>query len=219
MLVNRDHAPRVEEVGGLCRLPRPERHPFGSIRVIERTFDPVVADGLAALDFSNAPDLRLVADVDEVAATVRDRLPGVLPAPAWLAGWLVHDIDFLARIFRRTVAADRVVVRLETVSDDACRRFHVDNLRFRLITTYRGPGTEWLDPEVPMVPADGGAPGVVRRRLSTGHVGVMRGGMAATPSCPALPHRSPPIAGRGISRLVLVIDDARDHPHPADGVR
>ena len=45
-----------------------------------------------------------------------------------------------------TLAASPVVqMRLEHVTDDACCRFHVDAVGPRLLCTYAGPGTEWME--------------------------------------------------------------------------
>ena len=61
-------------------------------------------------------------------------------------------------------------------------------------------------PEHAVLP-DGEAPDSIRR-MDRGWIAVMRGGKAATPDVPALPHRSPPIAGTGETRLFVAIDEA-----------
>jgi hypothetical protein len=44
----------------------------------------------------------------------------------------------------------------EHVVDDACRQHHVDSVKFRLLCTYAGLGTDWIDPagEHPMAAFD-----------------------------------------------------------------
>ncbi|MBE7220146.1 MAG: DUF1826 domain-containing protein, partial [Caulobacteraceae bacterium] len=92
-------------------------------------------------------------------------------------------------------------------ADDMCRAFHVDNVTFRLVTTYRGPGTQWLAPRHLHEARDGEplGPDAVRE-MPRGTVAILRGGRGATPERPGLLHRSPPIAGT--TRLFLAVDEA-----------
>ncbi|VVT22092.1 conserved hypothetical protein [Sphingomonas sp. EC-HK361] len=106
------------------------------------------------------------------------------------------DIAFLAARFADIMATDEVEVRLERVTTNACWKFHADYTTARLITTYIGQGTEWCD-----------AAAAKTRRLATGAVGLFKGRDWA-PDNPIV-HRSPPIAGTGKERLLLVIDPAR----------
>jgi hypothetical protein len=85
------------------------------------------------------------------------------------------------------------------VRDDACARFHVDNVRARLLCTYRGPGTEYAD----LAAAAAGPEG----RLARGAVAVFRG-LRWEGAGVGLLHRSPPIDGTGATRLLLAIDAA-----------
>ena len=76
---------------------------------------------------------------------------------------------------------------------------------FRLITTYIGPGTEYVDP------ADAGRAlddqrdytGPLNRVPAFG-VAVFKG--SSGPSGMGVVHRSPPIAGTGLHRLVLCVN-------------
>jgi hypothetical protein len=109
---------------------------------------------------------------------------------------LYADFRRLAQRLAALAGADRVRMRFEHVIDDSCRKFHVDAVGLRLLCTYAGPGTEWVD-----------ASGKVRRLAAT-EVAVFKG--AAFPGGgPRVLHRSPPLSiGRltGQSRLVLCID-------------
>ncbi len=88
-------------------------------------------------------------------------------------------------------------LRLEHVADDACRKFHVDAVRLRLLCTYAGLGTEWIDPA-----------GQVQR-MPLMQAGLFKG--AAYPdAAPRVLHRSPPVSHRPPgrrSRLLLCIDE------------
>ena len=59
---------------------------------------------------------------------------------------LAMDIAFLSGRFAEVLGAEAVDIRLDAVSTDSCWRFHTDFVAARLLTTYRGPGTQWVDP-------------------------------------------------------------------------
>ena len=107
------------------------------------------------------------------------------------------DIEMLGSLFATITGRDSVRFRLEHVTDNACRKHHVDAVRLRLLCTYAGLGTEWLQP--------GGS----SRRMAPFHVGIFKGG-SSPDQAPRVLHRSPPIEhlppGRQ-SRLLLCIDE------------
>lgn len=124
---------------------------------------------------------------DLFAATGVDATPALL--------WLQEDVTHLAHSVQKLIGSTRIRLRLETIFDNACSKFHIDNVVARLICTYYGPGTELSlqDQDLPCaVPT--GAPVLLKgKRWLGGEV-------------PALRHRSPPIEGTGKARLVLVIE-------------
>ncbi len=129
--------------------------------------------------------------------------------------WLWEDLKSLTEDFSRLAAVKSCRVTFGPIRTDQCRKFHVDKLRMRLITTYAGPGTEWL-PEgaVRRAALENPAPcfeqanreivkhaGLVRH-AQAGDVLIMKGAMGGAPG---LVHRSPPIEHRGLLRVVLVL--------------
>lgn len=113
---------------------------------------------------------------------------------------LCLDITRLAYYFTRATGEAEVRLRLEHVADDACRKFHIDQVGFRMLCTYVGSGTEWVDDA-----------GIVRRMWPM-EVGLFKG--AKVPGAgPRVLHRSPPMShlpARHRSRLVLCIDQGRE---------
>lgn len=114
-----------------------------------------------------------------------------------------------------------VLVRFAGITDDACRKFHSDRVSLRLITTYVGPGTEWLteghvwraDPrELPNCVHAANAliaphPEHIERN-SPGDVAILKGlthPHVVSGHVPAIVHRSPPIGGSGVARVVVTI--------------
>ena len=61
------------------------------------------------------------------------------------AGALALDIWNLVGLFCRIAGTKRARVRLERIQDDGCLLFHADTLLLRMLCTYAGPGTEWLE--------------------------------------------------------------------------
>lgn len=121
---------------------------------------------------------------------------------------LVADVAYLATLYAKITQLDRIEVRLERITGNACWRFHADYVAVRLITTYAGQGTEWLDQETAGSLADD--PNPIAHQLATGAVGLFKGRVLAPVA--SIVHRSPPIDGTGEERLLLVIDPERiDH--------
>lgn len=119
-----------------------------------------------------------------------------------MLGALLEDVVHLAEKFARIAKVDRLNLRLAVVESDSCRKFHADWVTMRLITTYAGIGTQWLDDEdAKRVSREEEATNIYT--LATGDVGIFKGRLAT--DRPAI-HRSPPIAGTGVRRLLLVLD-------------
>jgi hypothetical protein len=58
---------------------------------------------------------------------------------------MAQDISLIADIYSELLGCDEIALRLEAPSKAMCPRFHVDRTGIRLICTYRGQGTEWID--------------------------------------------------------------------------
>lgn len=116
---------------------------------------------------------------------------------------LVDDIAALADLFAGLMRARWLRLRLDVVTTNACRRFHVDAVTARLVCTYRGTGTQYgLAP-------GGGEPAEIFT-VPTGAPILLRGTLWPEHPRRGLLHRSPPIEGTGEARLVLVLDPLDD---------
>jgi hypothetical protein len=116
---------------------------------------------------------------------------------------LVDDIAALADIFARLMRARWLRLRLDAVTTNACRRFHIDAVTARLVCTYRGTGTQYG------ISTDGAEPRRVFQ-VATGAPILLRGTLWPERPRSGLLHRSPPIEGTGETRLVLVLDPVDD---------
>ena len=112
---------------------------------------------------------------------------------------LVDDTVALANLFAELMDASCLKLRFDVINTNGCRLFHVDAITARLICTYRGPGTQY-----------GFSSGMVEPSkiftVATGKPVLLRGGLWPESPRSGLLHRSPPIEGKGLTRLVLVLD-------------
>lgn len=183
------------------------RDPAISFAIWRRSMAPEVASTLACwLE-------RAELEVDTILEP-GDPLPGgleVLPC-----GAIVEDVEQLLSEFRGLSDARRVRLTLTVKTTDSCRKFHADYVRLRLITTYVGPGTEWVPGRAvdrkllahpPSHPREANRK-IVRdaraiRRTRAGDVLLLKGERATRDRSAV--HRSPPIEARGLKRLVLTL--------------
>ncbi|MFM7295682.1 MAG: DUF1826 domain-containing protein [Planctomycetota bacterium] len=159
---------------------------------------------------------RFPAQFDEIVAMPNYDLSAAthgLAEPA--RTWLTVELAVLIARLAHLADARRLRVSLGAVRTDQCRKFHVDYVRYRLVTTYVGPGTEWVpDAAVrrealdhpPDCPCDANKE-IVKdasaiRHAVPGEVVVMKG--ALHPNHRGAVHRSPPIEGTGRVRVVLI---------------
>ncbi|EBA10922.1 hypothetical protein RCCS2_00532 [Roseobacter sp. CCS2] len=109
----------------------------------------------------------------------------------------------MAKIFTGLMRTPYLRLRLQAVTTNACRKFHIDAITARLVCTYRGQGTQYG------VSRNGRDPARVFS-VVTGAPILLRGTLWPAKPASGLLHRSPPIAGTGETRLVLVLDAVDD---------
>ena len=55
-----------------------------------------------------------------------------------------EDIQYLTKLFCELFDIRDAWLRIDAIDKPMCPRFHADHLKCRLVTTYYGPGTQWL---------------------------------------------------------------------------
>ncbi len=184
-----------------------------AISIDKRQLDPHIYTILQSVDFAKLDRIRLTGSAETVCQDIFRKLKVEIPMPSSLARWLCDDIDDLAREFGRLTGARTFLVRLEAITNDGCSRFHADNVRYRMVTTYFGPGTQWIAPPYAAdVQHDMSFSSDAIRQLGAGWIALMRGKKVETKGIPGMLHRSPPMKGIDRPRLFLAIDDLGDHP-------
>lgn len=168
-----------------------------------------LAAWLRALDPGHLPDGRVLVHTRDLAAALTAMMDESALSDTPARRCLIDDMVDLGIAFAGVMSTRIVDLRLEAVRDNACWKFHRDRVTARLLTTYRGPGTQWVfrthaDRALAEQSAYRGPTG----QLPTGSVGLFKGDLA--PDGAGMLHRSPPIATTGTTRLLLCINPPSD---------
>jgi len=123
-------------------------------------------------------------------------------------GALREELAFLIELYGDLLGCPAVGLRIECLERAMCPLWHVDRTGIRLLCTWRGPGTEWLDD-----------PGVDRASLAGGAVGHAPSGCAAPFDIVLLKgsawqgnagggaiHRSPAVSAGSGPRVLVALD-------------
>ncbi|MDJ0514108.1 MAG: DUF1826 domain-containing protein [Methyloceanibacter sp.] len=155
---------------------------------------------LDTLALEDLPDARIVSSPASAGTVLDAYVSRHGMAEGEFRTQLAADAAMLAGAFARIMKTVSVRIRLDVISDNACRKFHLDNVEARLLCTYRGRGTQYGC-------SQGNADPSPIHELTTGDVGLFRGQRWPTLERCGIVHRSPPLSGCGETRLLLVVDD------------
>lgn len=192
------------EHGAAAAALAPVLEPGARIAIWHRPLPADITEAAAAL-LAHAAFVACAEDAPDAAlATLAAKLPAPLPAA------LAADIRLLAAGFATLTGRDAVRIRLEALVGPGCHRWHADAVGLRLLCTYAGPGTEWLDLTGGARLArrlDPAALPVAPRRLAPGEAAVLKGEAFTGNAGHGCIHRSPPNAQDAPPRLVLCLDE------------
>jgi len=175
--------------------------PYVDLVLWHRTLPAAIIDWLDA----SAPDRLPHGRILVAAAELEAGIATLVPARNGMMQWLAADIADLARRFAAIARTELVDIRLDVIRRDACWRFHRDMVALRLLTTYRGPGTQ-------IPPLDAASRALAEQRAYRGPLDELRRGTVALfrgdphDEGTGLLHRSPPVAGTDITRLLLCLN-------------
>ena len=148
------------------------------------------------------------------AEKVFNQLDKKLPSDTFEKGksLLIKNIIRLSKSFYELTKSKHIQLQLEIIRTDMCRLFHIDNLRQRLLCTYLGPGTEWLDQS--NVNWNGLGKGCNKKivkdskninQTKSGEL-ILLYGLKHELNLPIV-HRSPEIEKENLTRVLLKIDE------------
>ena len=141
--------------------------------------------------------------------------------PSWLMPvreFLGSQLGLLGEVLADLTGSERIGLRLAATRRQTCPRFHVDRTTLRVVCTWLGPGTEWLDNAAVDrnrlgVPPAGVSPtawdpllqGGLVHQSAPGEVVFLKG--ESWPGCTGTGavHRSPPVPP-GRARIMATLD-------------
>jgi hypothetical protein len=165
------------------------------------------AGALLALDVPLSESLTVEPDASGIVS-----MPSLAAAYRGITGHseFVADVTWLVSAFRCLLEARRIGVRLRVLDKPMCPRFHFDHVPLRLITTYAGPGSEWLREDA-MPRHRLGEPAAEPhdsrdiQQLLAGEVALFKGEKWAGNEGAGIIHRSP-LTSPANKRLILTLD-------------
>jgi hypothetical protein len=182
--------------------------------VWERTVDPALETWLRNLPNDQLPSGRVVVSLRRLKSALHSICDASGTPDSEMRVLFARDVALLARTFAMVTSAKFIDVRLEAIGHDACWKFHRDFVPARLLTTYRGPGTQWAPPlhaqEALRTQRD--FQGEIRQ-LRAHAVGIFKGASAGGSS--GVVHRSPPMDGHETFRLLLCLNVGSHGPSDA----
>ncbi|WP_053150516.1 DUF1826 domain-containing protein [Pseudomonas sp. P97.38] len=161
-----------------------------------------------SMDQSLAESRVLELPDDETAPNLAGLATGFMDLQGYEG--FIADVAWLVSAFACLLGARRVGLRLRTLDKAMCPRFHVDHVPVRLLTTYAGVGSQWLEEgamdrrRLAEPAAEPGDPRVIQQ-FRSGDVGLLKGEKWHGNEGRGLIHRSPALAP-GQRRLILTLD-------------
>lgn len=123
--------------------------------------------------------------------------------------FLLEDALGLVERYCRATEMEAVRFRLERISHDSCRHFHMDHVVLRLLCTYVGPGVQWRLAGAAENIAKNTEESAIVYQAEAGTVALLKGGCYPgwQPEGAVL-HRSPPLSALATptTRLLLTLD-------------
>ena len=164
---------------------------------------------LELLDVACLLDLRILVRTSDLKSALGELLNECSMPDDEMRLTFVEDIDKLVSLFAEITRKEYVDVQLQSINNDACWKFHRDTVKMRLLTTYLGSPTEWVNQrdaeEALFNQKDCQA---LIERFQQHEVGIFKGSVHDAGN--GIVHRSPPIAGTDCNRLLLCLNQLSD---------
>jgi len=173
-----------------------------SLALYPREMSPDLPAWLDGLPDEDLPNGRVLVRVGDAPAALAEIFGTSSRPKDDLLRELYDDMIELIDLFSSVADSPEVDVRVERIRHDACKKFHRDHVRMRLICCYRGPTTVW-------VPASHADEALDRQQDYQGPlqhfprfaVSIFKGHQQG------VVHRSPQIVGSGETRLLLCLNE------------
>lgn len=196
-----DAVRQVERLADLTRIFAPETQ----ICVHPRPSGPDILDAIADIQASGWSGLRAIVrlEVDGVPDMSALPMPRSVAHPA-----LLRELAFLLELYGDLLGCQHIGLRIERLERAMCPGWHVDRTGIRLLCTWCGPGTEWLeDARIDPWRLPGSASGV----SATGQarpfdILLLKGSVWQGNAAGGAIHRSPEVTSRSSPRILVALD-------------
>ncbi len=166
-----------------------------------REIDPAIQAYLSGLHQTG--EMQVIETLSRAAQPRLDCLPD---GPGRAS--LIDDLSLLSEVVCELLGCPAVGLRLARVGHAMCPGWHVDRTSIRLVCTYQGPGTQWLDDQ-----------DVDRRDLHSGRMGegafiqaipgeivLLKGALWQGNDAFGAVHRSPGLGSSASLRTLITLD-------------
>jgi hypothetical protein len=167
----------------------------------QREIDPAIGDYLSQLHATR--ELQVIETLSQAANPKLDGLP---KEP--FRSSLDEDLSLLREVVCELLGCTATGLRFARIGHAMCPGWHVDQVGIRLVCTYRGPGTQWLeDQEVDRADlrADGLDDGAFIQ-AAPGEIVLLKGSLWQGNAAFGAVHRSPDLASSEALRTLITLD-------------
>lgn len=198
----------TETMNGLANITEP----MFSLVIWQRTLPNALLSWIAEQKPEKLPSGRVLAERDKIREAIEVFFVNNHKANKNEKEFLANDIVQLAQKYADITDCKKIDIRLDVIQNDACWKFHLDRVNYRLVTTYKGEGTQYVSPEnaeqALNEQTDYSGP---IKKIDEQNVAIFKG---SNNTCgKGIVHRSPPIKEKQETRLLLCLN-ARSEVSP-----
>jgi hypothetical protein len=176
-----------------------------SLVIWTRSLPVEVESALKSQSKSTLAGFHKLLDAAHITQPIYEEINSQKSCPSSVRNWLANDIINLVRLFIKVTNSNFIDIRLEWIHSDACWKFHRDFVDIRLLTTYVGKTTEWVDkPFGEEALEKQRAYDKPINRLNPNDVAIFNGCRQNPKN--GIVHRSPPLRGSDEPRLFLCLN-------------
>jgi hypothetical protein len=197
-------------IGSTVHILHAITDPLIDLVIQERQLPADISTWLDDVPLDAFPRGRVLVLIDDVDVALEAMRESARLSEDPRAARFMEDVGSLARTFATIAQVNIVDIKLDAITHDSCWKFHRDLVDMRLLTTYRGPGTQ-------IVPRLRDEDALQAQRDYDGPVSHLPcHAVALFKGCGLVPgkdtlgkgvvHRSPPILDSGVHRFVLCIN-------------
>jgi hypothetical protein len=149
---------------------------------------------------------REVQVIEPLSASTPPKLDGLPDGPGRAA--LTKDLCLLREVVCELLGCPAIGLRLARIGRAMCPGWHIDRVGIRLVCTYQGPGTQWLDDQSVdrRDLREGGAANDAFIQGTAGEIVLLKGALWQDNEALGAIHRSPELRSAAALRTLVTMD-------------